>query len=86
MLRNGERLSFWSRRRPSRARPGLWDGNGYKKIASGGKWGYIGSHPKGKTEIPAEGQLLSGMSSPVWKFRIGGAIDSAELDAQQFLL
>jgi hypothetical protein len=23
-----------------------------KKIASGGKWGYIGSQPKGKTEIP----------------------------------
>jgi hypothetical protein len=24
-----------------------------KKIASGGKWEYIGSQPKGKTEIPA---------------------------------
>jgi hypothetical protein len=23
-----------------------------KEIASGGKWGYIGSQPKGKTEIP----------------------------------
>jgi hypothetical protein len=23
-----------------------------RKIASGGKWGYIGSQPKGKTEIP----------------------------------
>ena len=25
-----------------------------RKIASGGKWGYIGSQPKGKTEIPVE--------------------------------
>jgi hypothetical protein len=24
-----------------------------RKIASGGKWRYIGSQPKGKTEIPA---------------------------------
>jgi hypothetical protein len=23
-----------------------------RKIANGGKWGYIGSQPKGKTEIP----------------------------------
>jgi hypothetical protein len=23
-----------------------------RKIASGGKWGYISSQPKGKTEIP----------------------------------
>jgi hypothetical protein len=30
----------------------LWDGNGCKKVASGGKWGYIGYLPKGKTEIP----------------------------------
>jgi hypothetical protein len=28
------------------------------KIASGGKWGYIGSQPKGKTEIPANGIKL----------------------------
>ena len=25
-----------------------------KKIASGGKWEYIGSLPKGKTEIPVQ--------------------------------
>ena len=25
-----------------------------KKIASGGKWGYIGSQPNGKTKIPVE--------------------------------
>jgi hypothetical protein len=31
---------------------GLWDGNGCKKIATGGKLEYIGSQPKGKTEIP----------------------------------
>jgi hypothetical protein len=24
------------------------------KIASGGKWGYIGLHPKGKMEIPVD--------------------------------
>jgi len=32
---------------------GLWPWNGRKKIASGGKREYIGSQPKGKTEIPA---------------------------------
>jgi len=53
-LRNGGNLGFLSRRRPSRARLGLWGGNRYKKIVSGGKWGYIDPQPKGKTEIPAE--------------------------------
>jgi len=30
-------------------------GTSARKIASGGKWGYIGSQPRGKTEIPVHG-------------------------------
>jgi hypothetical protein len=33
-------------------------GTNAKKIASGGKSGYTGSQPKGKTEIPVNGSSL----------------------------
>jgi hypothetical protein len=29
-----------------------------RKIASGGKWAYIGSQPKGKTEIPVNNAAI----------------------------
>ena len=35
-----------------------------KKIASGGKWGYIGSRQKDKTEIPDENSRVSGKRNP----------------------
>ncbi len=41
-----------TRRRLSRARPGLGMETDANKIASGGKRGYIGPQSKGKTEIP----------------------------------
>jgi len=46
----------WSRQTPRRARSGLWPWNQCKKSASAGEWEYIGSHPKGKMEIPAQMQ------------------------------
>jgi len=48
----GQIMVFGSQQRPRGARSGLWPGNQGQKIASGGKWGYIASQPKGKTEIP----------------------------------
>ena len=40
--------------------PGALGWNQCKKIASGGKWGYIGSQPEGKMEIPVDSiRLLS---------------------------
>ena len=53
VLRNGANHGFWTWQRPCRARPGPWPWNGCKKIAGGGKWGYIGLQPGGKMEIPA---------------------------------
>jgi hypothetical protein len=54
VLRNGGNLGFFV---PEAAQPGTPGALGWKrmqKIASGGKWRYIGSQPKGKTEIPAQ--------------------------------
>jgi hypothetical protein len=36
-----------------------------RKIASGGKCGYIGSQPKGKTEIPVKGDIRRPVEEPV---------------------
>jgi hypothetical protein len=35
-------MDFWFWQRLCRARPGFWAWNGRKKIAGGGKWGYMG--------------------------------------------
>jgi hypothetical protein len=48
----GQMMVFWSRQRPCRACPGLYDGNGYKKDRERRQMAYIGSQTKGKTEIP----------------------------------
>ena len=53
-----QKMVFGSRRRPSRARSRVWDGNDAKKIASGAKWGYIGSQPNGQTKIPGRTKAL----------------------------
>jgi MFS family permease len=55
----GQSMTFGSRQWPCRARPGFWPWNQCKKIASGGKWKYIGSQPKVKTEIPGRLSMLT---------------------------
>jgi hypothetical protein len=48
----GQIMDFWFWQRLCRACPVLWLWNECKKIAGGGKWGYIGLQPGGKMEIP----------------------------------
>ncbi len=43
---------FGSRKRPSRARPGFWDGNGCKKDGERRQMGVNSAQPRGKMEIP----------------------------------
>jgi len=50
----GKLSVFWFRRRSNRARPGLWTWYQWEKDRDRRQMGYIGFHPKGKTEIPGK--------------------------------
>jgi hypothetical protein len=73
VLRNGGNLGFFV---PEAAQPGTPEALGWKrmqKIASGGKWRYIGSQPKGKTEIPAQIESFEIR----WKSPISASLNAA---------
>jgi hypothetical protein len=52
VLRNGENPGFLVPEAAQPGTPGALGWNGCKKIASGGKWGYIGYLPRDKPEVP----------------------------------
>jgi hypothetical protein len=54
----GQIMAFGSRQRPVRARPGLWPWNQCKKDRERRQMAYIGSQPKGKTEIPGHTRVV----------------------------